>query len=227
MIVVSGERIKGAKLHPSTAQVFVRTLIKATNIWTHHLHPKNLEEKIAIYGGFEKIPVSNVVSSPMSSKQSTPNTVASGKDEGSSKSGQEFKGRYSSQVSIVGMNFCMKKWLFWSRIVLNVDVDGHRVDIFLFLYGIWFKDFVSASEVGWFIHIQPDSWELDFLIEFAELGLPKGRGVRVQKVNIIDFSRPNLSLIVILFVRMAPQKDVHVFAQFGCLTVVDSYGHIQ
>jgi hypothetical protein len=45
--MISGKRIKTAKLHPPSAQLLIGVLMEATNISPNHLDAENLEQKVA------------------------------------------------------------------------------------------------------------------------------------------------------------------------------------
>jgi hypothetical protein len=80
--------------------------------------------------------------------------------------------------------------------VLKINIYCHHIDWLALLNFIGLMHWLIAFKVGRLIHIKPNSREFNFLIKSSELILPKFRGIRMQIINEINLSGPDLTNII-------------------------------
>ena len=102
------------------------------------------------------------------------------------------------------MNFLMqKRWSIGIEVIKGA-VDGHGIEILIFLDEIGLVWLYSSFEISGLVHIKPNPCKFDLFIQFRELILPEGRCIGMQKINIVYLSRPYLTQIVILISFSTP-----------------------
>ena len=60
-------------------------------------------------------------------------------------------------MAVLSVNLSVKKRCFILSKMWDVDIDGIFVDAFMFLNAEWFNGGLSSFEIGWLVHIDPDS----------------------------------------------------------------------
>jgi len=83
LVVVSHEGIESTELHPSGAQFDISITSETANISTNHGDTKDLEVEELRDGQSEHVPVSSVITSPVSSPLASSDKGGTGQDEGS------------------------------------------------------------------------------------------------------------------------------------------------
>lgn len=81
LVVVSHKGIESTELHPSGAQFDVRITSETANISTNHGNTKQLEVEEFRDGQSEHVPVSSIITSPVSSPLASSNEGGTGQDE--------------------------------------------------------------------------------------------------------------------------------------------------
>jgi hypothetical protein len=111
-------------------------------------------------------------------------------------------------MPIVGVNLLMKEGSLRCGVVRQISIDGHPIDVIVLLDQIFFVTEASSSEVCRLVHVDPNTCEIDLLIQFFHLFLPENRRIWIDEICIVDLSRPYLSLIVVLITLCALQPDI-------------------
>ena len=106
-------------------------------------------------------------------------------------------------------------------------VDGHGIEILIFLDEVGLVWLYLSFEIGGLVHIKPNPCKFYLFVQFRELILPECRCIGMQKINIVDLSRPYLPQIVIFIRFPTPQKNLHIPCHFRSDAIFDSNANIQ
>lgn len=226
VIVVPRKRVEGAQLHPSRTKLFGRILVKAADVCPHHLYSEYLEEKVAIDGEPEEVPIGYVVSSPVACKIASSHAVASGDNERPlSFLLEELMSGNSGHMAIVGVLLPMKQRLFGGGVMGNLDIDGHLINSLILLDLERLLRRLVPLEVRRLIHVQPHSRKLDFPVETSQVLLPEGRSIRMVEIHKMHLPWPHLRSIVVSPVGLA-QKYIHLSTQSHRIVVLDGHSRV-
>lgn len=83
-----------------------------------------------------------------------------------------------------------------SIIVPDAGVDCHVGQGVPVLHAVVFDHRFPAPEVGWLVHVQPDTTELDFAVEDPQHLHPIFRCIGMEEIDKVDTSWPDLSHVV-------------------------------
>lgn len=199
---------------PPGTKLLVGVLVEAADVRPHHLDAEYLEEEVAADGKPQEIPSGNVVASPVADEVSRTHTGAPANYERPSQLAQIFVSGHSRQVPIVGMHFSVSEWRGRTSLVIvgEVCVDGHNIDVLILLHPKGLLHVVAPSEVGWLVHVQPNTRKIDTFVQSLQLPLPEKSGIGVQVVDEVHCPRPHLPSVVFIRVYGVFEEDVHFLA---------------
>jgi hypothetical protein len=88
-------------------------------------------------------------------------------------------------------------------IVQRINIDVHKLQILsgkvtkiikrVFMLRPLIVSVVSFKEIGYLVHIQPNSREVDLIVEVFELFASVFLGFWMEEIRIVDFTWPNVS----------------------------------
>lgn len=107
-----------------------------------------------------------------------------------------------------------------------INIYSHLINSFILLYSKWLICRLISSKIGRFVHIQPNTWKFDLVIESFQLIFPKIRSSRVKVIYKMNLSWPDLTSVVFTYLSRIMQKDIKLFSTLHSNRVSCCYSHI-
>ena len=164
----------------------------------------------------------------MSCKVSTAYAVASADDEGAfSDLAEKLVYGNCGEMTVVSVNFSVIKAIIEVGVVRQVNIDGHCVDTLSLLNSEGLLRVLSSSEVGWLVHVNPDTRKFDLIVESFHLYFPEGVGIGMQKINKMYSAWPHLCLIILTRIFWILKEYIHAFSHVHSVLIVDGDSCVQ